>query len=116
LQATLETTEAVDTAAVLLREGDFLTTRAAVGIEEEVQRGFTERVGEGFAGKIAAEAQPLVLRHALDDPRVRSQALRDRQPNIPAGALFLSTVRRTRQRRLHATVPSGERTSSTSSR
>jgi hypothetical protein len=70
LHATLETTEAVDTAAVMLREGDILRMRAAVGIEEEVDRGFTLKMGEGVAGKIAAEAQPLVLRHAAADPRV----------------------------------------------
>jgi PAS domain S-box-containing protein len=78
LQATLETTEAVDTVAILLREGDLLRMRAAVGIEEDVSRGFTLKVGEGFAGRIAAEAQPLLLRDAAADPIVSSQSIREK--------------------------------------
>ena len=78
LQATLETTEAVDTVAVLLREGDALRLRAAVGLEEEVSRGFTLKMGEGIAGKIAAEGQPIMLRDAAADPRVKSRSIREK--------------------------------------
>lgn len=78
LQATLQTTESVDTAAVMLREGDLLRVRAAVGIEEEVDSRFAVKLGEGLAGKVAAEAQPLLLRHAAIDPLVKSQAIRDK--------------------------------------
>ena len=45
LRVVLETTEAVDSVTLLLREGDTLRPRASVGLE----------MGEGFAGKIATE-------------------------------------------------------------
>lgn len=76
--ATLDTTEAADTVAVFLREGDTLRMRAAVGVEEEVERGFSVRIGEGLAGEIAASGQPMVLRDACEDPRTQSSALREK--------------------------------------
>src|SRR5581483_9254728 len=48
LNVVLETTHAVDTVAVLLREDDRLRMRAAVGLEEAVAQGFTVEIGEGF--------------------------------------------------------------------
>src|SRR5947209_3579916 len=54
----------VDTAAILLLdedEGNVLVARAAKGIEEEVEQGVRIPVGKGFAGRIAAERQPVVL-------------------------------------------------------
>jgi signal transduction histidine kinase len=53
----------VDTCAVLLldEETDELVARAAVGIEEEVERGVRIPVGSGFAGRVAAERQPVIL-------------------------------------------------------
>jgi len=56
LQATLETTEAVDAAAVFLREGDVLRLRAAVGIEEDLS----------------------LIRHAATDPTLKSQRIEDK--------------------------------------
>src|SRR4051794_20475638 len=52
-----------DTAAVLLVEDDgrTLAARAAKGLEEEVERGFRLPVGQGFAGRVAAELQPVVI-------------------------------------------------------
>jgi serine phosphatase RsbU (regulator of sigma subunit)/anti-sigma regulatory factor (Ser/Thr protein kinase) len=52
-----------DTAAVLLldTEKNELVARAAKGIEEEVERGVRIPVGKGFAGRIAAERQPVAL-------------------------------------------------------
>jgi signal transduction histidine kinase len=52
-----------DTAAVLLLEESTreLVARAAVGIEEEVERGIRIPLGRGFAGRIAAERRPVVL-------------------------------------------------------
>jgi signal transduction histidine kinase len=52
-----------DTAAVLLRDEfrDELVARAAVGLEEEVERGVRIPIGGGFAGRIAAERRPIVL-------------------------------------------------------
>lgn len=53
----------VDTAAVLLLDpsGSHLVASAAQGIEEEVQQGVRIPLGKGFAGRIAAEMQPVVL-------------------------------------------------------
>src|SRR5688572_19549026 len=51
--------------------------RAAVGLEQSFDPGFTVKIGEGIAGKIAAEAQPILLRHAATDELVKSQILRE---------------------------------------
>ncbi len=66
LAALLERTRAlleVDTVAILLLDvaSGELVARAAVGIEEEVEQGVRIPLGAGFAGRIAAERQPLVL-------------------------------------------------------
>jgi signal transduction histidine kinase len=66
LAALLERTRdilGVDTSAVLLLEEETqeLVARAAVGIEEEVEQGVRIPVGRGFAGRIAAEARPVIL-------------------------------------------------------
>src|SRR4051812_35730002 len=52
-----------DTCAVLLLDEatDELVARAAVGIEEEVEAGVRIPVGGGFAGRVAAEKQPVIL-------------------------------------------------------
>src|SRR3954447_318861 len=52
-----------DTAAVLLVEDDgrTLAARAAKGLEEEVEQGFRLPVGRGFAGRVAAARQPVVI-------------------------------------------------------
>jgi signal transduction histidine kinase len=57
------TTLDVDTCAILLldEETNELVARAALGIEEEVERGVRIPVGAGFAGKIAAEKRPVIL-------------------------------------------------------
>jgi len=64
----LERTRAIlqaDTAAVLLLDfssGELIAT-AAAGLEEEVHQGVRIPVGRGFAGRIAAEHQPVILDH-----------------------------------------------------
>jgi len=78
LQATLDGTESVDTVVILLRDGDMLRVRAAVGLEEELRHGFCTRVGEGFAGQIAADRRPAFLRDASSDSLVMSPKLRAR--------------------------------------
>lgn len=78
LRATLESMESVDTAVVLLREGETLRVRAAVGLEEDLDRSFSMKVGEDFAGRVAAEGQPAFLRHAAIDPLIGSNAIRDK--------------------------------------
>src|SRR6266516_2643213 len=52
-----------DTCALLLldEEHDELVARAAVGIEEEVERGIRIPLGKGFAGRVAATGRPVVL-------------------------------------------------------
>jgi anti-sigma regulatory factor (Ser/Thr protein kinase)/uncharacterized protein YigA (DUF484 family) len=52
-----------DTAAILLVEpdGETLAARAAKGIEAEVERGFTLTIGSGFAGRIAATLEPVII-------------------------------------------------------
>jgi len=78
LRATLESTEAVDTAVVLLREGDLLRVRAAVGLEEDLRQVVSITMREGVAGLVAAEGQPVFIRHAAIDPRIKSQVIREK--------------------------------------
>ena len=69
----------VDTAAVLmLDEGtNELVARAAVGLEEEVEQGVRIPVGGGFAGRVAAEARPIVL-DDVDHADVLNPILREK--------------------------------------
>ncbi|XHF15178.1 GAF domain-containing protein [Archangium gephyra] len=76
LRVMLEATSAVDSVTLLLREGDVLRARASVGLEELVASGFFVRVGEGFAGRIAAERRPMALRSAATSPQVKSGVFR----------------------------------------
>jgi phosphoserine phosphatase RsbU/P len=68
LAVLLERTRAVlqaDTAALLLLDfssGELIAT-AAAGLEEEVRQGVRIPVGRGFAGRIAAQHQPVILDH-----------------------------------------------------
>jgi anti-sigma regulatory factor (Ser/Thr protein kinase)/putative methionine-R-sulfoxide reductase with GAF domain len=59
-----------DTAAVLLVEDDgrTLAARAAKGLEEEVEAGFRLPVGRGFAGRVAATREPVVIPDLNDSP------------------------------------------------
>jgi signal transduction histidine kinase len=52
-----------DTCAVLLLDehAKELVARAALGIEEEVEQGVRIPLGAGFAGRVAAEARPMVI-------------------------------------------------------
>ena len=67
---------AVDTVAVLLLDDDAneLVARAAVGIEEEVEQGVRIPVGGGFAGRIAADREPVIL-DAVDHAHVLNPIL-----------------------------------------
>jgi signal transduction histidine kinase/putative methionine-R-sulfoxide reductase with GAF domain len=78
LQIILETTASVDTAAIMLREGDVLVTRAALGIEGEAALGTSSKIGEGFAGTIALQKRPMMVRNASQDPLVQSTLTRER--------------------------------------
>lgn len=79
LEVFLETTPSVDTTAIMLIEADGrLHLRAAVGLGDEVERGFSLAIGEGFAGAIAERREPMMLRSAYTDPLVPSEAIRKR--------------------------------------
>jgi hypothetical protein len=59
-----------DTAAILLLEegSGALVARAAKGLEEEVERGFKLPVGAGFAGRVAASREPVVIEDLENSP------------------------------------------------
>jgi len=75
LKVFVEFTTAVDTAAILIREGDTLRVRAALGLQREREVGLTMKIGEGFSGRIASERKPI----AIDGPAapyLKSEILR----------------------------------------
>jgi PAS domain S-box-containing protein len=82
LSVPLQTIPAVDAVTVLLRHGEVLTVREALGVMAERDPSFSLRVGEGFAGTIAATKQPMFLSAAGVAPIVRSEFIRQR--NIKA--------------------------------
>ncbi|MGC4116804.1 MAG: GAF domain-containing sensor histidine kinase [Myxococcales bacterium] len=66
-----------DTVGLLIREGNNLHLQAAVGLERDrTRQAFSVKVGEGFAGRVAATAQPLMLRAPQIASMVTSEALR----------------------------------------
>ncbi len=69
----------VDTAAVLLLDEDrgVLLARAARGLEEEVRQGVQVPFARGFAGRVAAEARPIIIED-LDHAEVVNPILRQR--------------------------------------
>ena len=68
-----------DTCAVLLldEQTNELVARAALGIEEEVERGVRIPMGLGFAGRIAAERTPVILAD-VDHADVLNPILREK--------------------------------------
>ena len=68
-----------DTAAVLLldRSAGQLVATAASGIEEEVRQGVRIPLGAGFAGRVAASREPVILT-TVDRTTVRNPLLVDR--------------------------------------
>ena len=69
----------VDTCAILLldEETNELVARAALGIEEEVEQGVRIPVGRGFAGRIAADKEPVIL-DDVDHADVMNPILHDK--------------------------------------
>jgi PAS domain S-box-containing protein len=55
----------VDTVSVLLIEGDNLVARASRGLEEEVEQGGRIPLGQGLAGRIAADRGSLIVDDVL---------------------------------------------------
>ena len=70
---------AVDTVAILLHDAasQQLVARAAKGIEEEVERGVRIPLGQGFAGRIAAERVPIFIAD-VDHADVLNPILREK--------------------------------------
>jgi serine phosphatase RsbU (regulator of sigma subunit)/anti-sigma regulatory factor (Ser/Thr protein kinase) len=71
----------VDTAAVLLLDEDrgVLVARAARGLEEEVRQGVQVPLARGFAGRVAAEARPLIIdveHYDVVNPILRQKGIR----------------------------------------
>jgi signal transduction histidine kinase len=68
-----------DTCAILLLDTrrNELVARAARGIEEEVERGVRIPVGQGFAGRVAAERRPIVIED-VDHADVLNPILREK--------------------------------------
>jgi anti-sigma regulatory factor (Ser/Thr protein kinase)/putative methionine-R-sulfoxide reductase with GAF domain len=69
----------VDTVAILLLDEDTnqLVARAAKGIEEEVEQGVRIPIGQGFAGRIAAERVPIFVAD-VDHADILNPILRER--------------------------------------
>jgi serine phosphatase RsbU (regulator of sigma subunit)/anti-sigma regulatory factor (Ser/Thr protein kinase) len=76
----------VDTAAVLLLDEDrgVLLARAARGLEEEVRQGVQVPLARGFAGRVAAEARPIII-DDLDHAEVVNPILRQRGIRLMLG-------------------------------
>lgn len=70
----------VDTVAVLLLDGEHLVPVATVGLDEEVRQGIRIPVGAGFAGRVVAEGQPVIVdsvdHYAVFNPLLRDRGLR----------------------------------------
>lgn len=79
LQVFVKFAPSIDSAAILLRDGDEVCVRAAVGLEAEARTAERMRIGEGFAGTIASSRKPIRLRRAWQDPLVRSRIIRERK-------------------------------------
>jgi GAF domain-containing protein len=80
----------VDTVAILMLDDseEELVARAALGIEEEVDRGVRIPVGRGFAGRIAAERRPVVLAD-VDHADVLNPILREKRIKSMLGVPLL---------------------------
>ena len=83
-----------DTCAILLLDADRreLVARAAVGIEEEVERGVRLPVGKGFAGRVAATRRPVVL-DDVDHADVLNPILREKGIKSLLGAPLVARGR-----------------------
>jgi signal transduction histidine kinase len=80
LEVMVETTAAVDVGAILLRDGDDLLLRAAVGIEADDPARSVVGIGDGFIGRVAAEgrarlASVALLKAETADPLLRGRGL-----------------------------------------
>ena len=94
LQALLDRVKEIlraDTAAVLLldRPAGQLVATAASGIEDEVRQGVRIPLGTGFAGRVAASREPVILT-TVDRTTVRNPLLVDRDIRSLLGVPLLA--------------------------
>jgi PAS domain S-box-containing protein len=75
--ATIADVIALDAAVIFLLEGEELRVAAHLGLSNEfVTRADRMRLGEGFAGRVAASSAPLLVEDMWVDPRLRSDAVK----------------------------------------
>jgi PAS domain S-box-containing protein len=65
-----------DAAFILLKKDNHLYVQASIGIDEEVGSNYTVRIGQCFAGTIAATMQPMYVKDAQSDFRVINCSLK----------------------------------------
>jgi PAS domain S-box-containing protein len=87
LEALRQATEAVDGAVILLVEGDHLRPHAVTGVDLPSEE--TVRIGEGFAGRIAAEKRSLSVRSVADDPLILNPRIKTSGMRAAYGAPLL---------------------------
>ncbi|WP_170115507.1 sensor histidine kinase [Melittangium boletus] len=78
LRVLQEAVMAVDGASILLREGNELRLRAAVGIgsHRAMESGFHLPVDAGLSGQVAHERRPQLVRMVANHPELRSELVR----------------------------------------
>lgn len=81
LEIFLSAADSAESACILLRDGDMLDVRACVDSSIEVEERLSMRIGEGFAGMIAAAGTSLELANAASSELVQSSWLRSRGTN-----------------------------------
>lgn len=82
--------EEADSAMILLREGDWLHSKAAAGLNGEVgDMSFSVKIGEGFAGQVALTRAPIELSNAASSPLLKSEWLRARGSKVIFGLPLL---------------------------
>jgi signal transduction histidine kinase len=85
-----ETAQSVDVVKIMLREGEHLVVRAAVGLEADAAAQFRLRIGEGFAGRVASERSAMVLSiNEENRAEVESEILRQRNALVLYGIPLL---------------------------
>ena len=76
LQIMLSVSDVADSATILLRSGEMLHVHAsAVATQEPIDEHFSVRIGDGFAGRIAATRKPLELANASEQPGIMPSLL-----------------------------------------
>ncbi len=78
LQALMEAAVAVDGTSIMLREGDRLRVRAAVGLgaEKALTDDYSIPIGKGISGTVAADRRTITSRSAATDSRLEYDLIR----------------------------------------